>query len=167
MEGDRLQVGGMFFWEVWGSNGRPLRAGAFRNGILQAGINSLLDTFFRYGTAPAAFYLGIIDDSGYTALASDDTMASHSGWIEVTNYTAATRPAWGPEAAAAGLLTATAPCSFVMNASKTAKGLFVCTESTKGGSTGTLWAHGLFETEQVLQSTETLKCYYELLARSG
>jgi len=164
---DSLSLGGTWTWYIYTKHGNVRDMGEFPNGILTAGLNALLEAFFREGTQPAAFYGGIIDSTDYTALALGDTMAVHAGWTEVTDYSSATRPVWTPGAPASGLLTAPDAMEFTMSSSQTAKGLLLCTDSTKGGTAGTLWAHGLFDTEQVLQASETLKCYYELEALNG
>ena len=163
----RLAIGGRFHWQALTRDGRLRARGSFPNAITTLGINGLLDSYFRGEAAPAGFYLGVIDATDYTGLASNDTLASHAGWVELTDYDEAARPAWTPGAAASGLLTAPTACEFTVSAAVTAKGLLVATDDTKGGTTGVLWAHGLFDTEQVFQVGETLRCYYELLARSG
>ena len=162
-----LLIGGMWSWDIWTPEGDLKAQGQFSNGILTVGLNALLEAYFREGTQPAAFYAGLIDETDYTTLAISDTMAVHAGWTEITDYSSATRPVWSPGAPASGLMTAPSAMEFTMSSSQTAKGLFMCTDSVKGGTDGTLWAHGLFDTEQLLQASETLKCYYEIEALNG
>ena len=67
---------------------------SFHNDITNAGKNALLDSFFRNQTQPAAWYFGLVDNSGFSAFAAGDTMSSHSGWTEFTTYSDSTRVAW-------------------------------------------------------------------------
>lgn len=72
-----------------------------------------------------------------------DTMASKS-FNEATPYSNATRPAWTRNgAAAAGAMSNSASkASFAVNATGRAFGAFMATNSTKGGTTGTLYGGG-------------------------
>ncbi len=91
-------------------------------------------------------YIGLIGETGYdedVGLSADDTMASHAGWAELTDYDEATRPQWSYGTAANKLLTADA-VTMTFNASVTVKGYFITTDSTKGGSSGTLLVTRLF-----------------------
>lgn len=167
MRGNGLQVTGRWRWEIWTPGGDCRKLGQFHNGIVTVGINALLDAYFNAGTQPAGFYVGPIDDDDYDELSADDTMASHAGWTEMTDYSEATRPAWDPSAAASGLLVASSASEITLSAGKTLKGLFLTSDNTKGGTAGTLWATGLFDVVQVMQASEVFKCYYELEARAG
>lgn len=135
---------------------------AFNNGIVDVGMNKLLDVFFRNQTQIAAFYVGLIDNASYSALAAGDTMGSHGGWIENNDYDEAARVTWSPGAAASRLIVNSSAMEFTMNATKTIKGAFVTSVSTKTGNTGTLWATGLFGTAKSVVATDVLRATYQL-----
>ncbi len=112
--------------------------------------------------ASTSWYIGLISNSGYSALAAGDTMSSHSGWTEATGYTQSTRVAWGPGASSSQTTTNASPATFDMNATATIKGIFVNSNSTKSGTTGTLWATGLFTADVPVNNGDQLKVTYSV-----
>ncbi len=130
------------------------------NGIVDVGMVALLDSFFRNQTQPAAWYIGIIDNSGYTALANADTMSSHAGWNEFTTYSQGTRPAWTTVAAASRAISNTTTTDFSITGSGTLKGIFITSNSTKAGTTGTLWSTATFASNVAVSNGDTLKITY-------
>lgn len=138
----------------------------FPNDITNQGKNSLFEVYFHDGTqiAAASWYVGLISNSGYSALAAADTMASHAGWAEFTGYSQATRVAWGPGTAASQSITNASPATFDINASGTVKGVFIVSQSTKGGTTGTLWATALFTADVPVSNGDQLRGTYTVSA---
>ena len=137
----------------------------FNNGIVDVGLNHILETEFHSGTQITTWYIGLIDNDSYSTLANADVMSSHAGWIENSDYTAANRPAWGAGTAATRQVTNASTVDFAINATKTIKGLFIVGgtgASTKGGTTGTLWSTGLFGTAVACNSGDTLKVTYTI-----
>lgn len=146
--------------------GRVLQKYTFKNDITNQGKNSLFEIMFHDGTqiAAASWFIGLISNSGYSALAAADTMASHAGWTEFTGYSQSTRVAWGPGAAASQSITNASPATFDVNATGTVKGIFVVSNSTKGGTTGTLWATALFSADVPVASGDQLRVTYTVSA---
>lgn len=143
----------------------PIWEVAFPNGITDAGIQYLLEVGFRDGDAPdpaqiAPWYAGLIDDSSFTGVAAGDTMASHSGWIEATQYSESDRQTLAFGAVAARAITA--QVAFTMSSTKTLRGIFVTSVSTKSDNTGTLWSTALFGTPPTVVSGNVLTCNYSL-----
>jgi hypothetical protein len=134
----------------------------FFNGITTAGINNLFNVYFGATSKAAAWYMGLIGSSGYSALAAADTMSSHGGWTEEhTNYSQATRPQWTPASASGASVSNSSSVDFTITGSVTVKGIFLVDNSTKNGSTGTLWATALFTSgDQALVNGQTLKVTY-------
>ncbi len=132
------------------------------NDITNEGKNEILDIMFSDGSqiAASSWYIGLISSSGYSALAAADTMASHSGWTEFTGYSQATRVAWGPGSPASQSITNASPATFDINASGTLKGIFVTSNSTKSGTTGKLWATGLFSADVPVTNGDQMKITY-------
>ena len=162
-----LRVAGAFRWLRYASSGDIIAFGRFKNGVTNTALNTLLDSFFRNTAPPTTWYLGLIDNASFSALAGADTMASHAGWLESTTYTEATRPQWVAAAAAGQVLTNPVAAAFTTNAAATLKGLFLTSNNTKAGTTGTLWCTGLFDATQSLQAGEAIKVFYDLEAREG
>lgn len=136
------------------------------NDITNEGKNTIFEVFFHDGTqiASSSWFIGLISNSGFSALAAADTMASHSGWTEFTGYSQSTRVAWGPGAAASQSITNSTPATFDINASGTVKGIFVTSNSTKSGTTGKLWATALFSADVPVNNGDQLKVTYTVSA---
>ncbi len=136
----------------------------FPNGIVNEGKNKIFDVMFNSATPITTWYIGLISLSGYSALADADTIASHAGWTEFTGYTQANRVTWGSGASASQVITNATPATFDMNATGTVKGIFIVSNNTKGGTTGTLWATALFTADVPVVSGDQLKITYTLNA---
>lgn len=136
------------------------------NDITNVGKNKIFDVMFNDGTPIAnnSWFIGLISLASYTALAAGDTMSSHSGWTEFTNYTQSTRVAWGSGAASGQSVTNASPATFDLNNSGTVKGVFITSVSTKSGTTGTLWATALFGADVPVTNGDQLKITYTVSA---
>ena len=137
----------------------------FPNGITNEGIHYLLEVGFRSDDAMpvaqlAPWYAGLIDNAGFTGVNATDVMNSHTGWSEATQYDETNRQTLAFPAASSRSITA--EVSFTMNASKTIEGIFVTSDNTKGGTTGTLWSTAPFASAPSLVSGNVLTANYTL-----
>lgn len=130
------------------------------NGIVDEGLNKLLDVMFHATTQLTTWYMSLIDNTGFTALAAADTLASHAGWTEFTSYDEATRPEWTEGAAASKSIASSAASVFTINATGTIKGGFIASDNTKGGTTGTLWATSAFASTYPVEDNDVLNISY-------
>jgi hypothetical protein len=130
------------------------------NGIVDVGMNHILETEFHAGSQSSTWYIGLVDNAGWTAFSNSDTMSSHSGWSESTAYSQGTRPQWTAGTASSRQITNASTVDFSINASATLKGIFVVDNSTKGGTSGTLWATAAFSSTVSVGSGDTLKITY-------
>lgn len=162
---DFLQPRGRFKVEHL-RNGEVIGEYEFNNDITNEGKNTLFEVMFHDGTqiASSAWCIGLISNSGYSALAAADVMASHAGWTEATGYTQSTRVAWGPGAAASQSITNSSPATFDLNATATIKGIFITSQNTKSGTTGKLWATALFGADVPVTSGDQLRVTYTVSA---
>lgn len=131
-----------------------------RNLVTRVGAADMLDKYFAGSAYTAAWYLGLIGATSYTSgPAKTDTSASHGGWTESTAYSQGARPTLAFNAAGTGSdnvdKAASSASTFSINGSDTIKGCFVITNSTKGGSTGTLYSAGTF-TDRIVVNGDTL-----------
>ena len=136
----------------------------FPNGITNVGKNSLLGVYFHADTQISTWYVGLVDNAGFSAFAAADTMSSHAGWTESTAYSEATRNEWTEDAAASQSITNSTALTFTMNGTATIKGIFVVSNSTKGGTTGTLWSTAAFASTVAVNSGDLLKVTYTVSA---
>jgi len=177
---NQLQPRGKFVVEHF-RDGRKIGHYEFPNGITNEGKNKLLDVMFHGVSAVTTWWLGMISNSGYTALAATDVYANignGNGWSEFTDYTDAgnggsssTRPEWTEGAASGQAITNGSPVIFDITGSGTVKGLFlvggVSNAHNKSDHTsgGTLWATALFGTGDVpVNATDQLKVTYTVSA---
>lgn len=172
---------GHFNVEHW-RDGNLLAIYAFDNGITNEGKDLLLNVMFHATTAITPWYLGLIDNSGYTALAVgdiyDNINQAGNGWDEFASYTdannsnsATTRPEWQENAAATQSITNSTVSIFNVTASGTVKGIFACggaNAQTKSDHTATgnyLWATALFNSGDVpVNNGDQLKVTYSVSA---
>lgn len=174
-------VSGRFVVQHWRA-GRRINEYHFNNGIVNEGKDKLLDVMFDGATQITAWYLGLIDNSGFTALANDDTYddidQAGNGWDEFKNYTdgnnmdnTTTRPEWGPDPASAQSITNSTVAVYNITGSGTVKGVFGvgggAAPQTKGdhAAGSTLWATALFTSGDVtVASSDQLKVTYTVSA---
>lgn len=132
------------------------------NLVVNAGLTYLEGVALLTTTqiALSSWFAGITATAPTVAAA--DTMASHAGWTENTSYSQATRPAWAGVAGAAGVSTNSAsPAVFGANATSTAGGVFLTSNSSKGGTTGTLFSAVAFTGgDRSLLNGDTLNVTY-------
>lgn len=145
-------------------DGKEIGVYDVKNLVVNQGKNDILETYFHDGTqiAASSWYMGLISSSGYSAIAAGDTAASHSGWTEATGYSESTRQSWGQGAAASQSITNSSPVTFSINATATIKGAFIISNSTKGGTSGKLWAAALFSADVPVNNGDQLKVTYTL-----
>lgn len=176
-----LKLKGRYVVEHW-RNGHRINEYHFANDITNEGKNALFNVFFHGSTQITAWYIGLIDNTGYSALAATDTYddinQAANGWDEFTNYTdannsdnATTRPAWPEDAASGQSITNSTVAIYDITASGTVKGLFVVGGSTASQTKSdheagaTLWSTALFGSGDVtVQSGDQLKVTYTVSA---
>ena len=133
------------------------------NGIVDAGLNHILDTEFHGGSQVATWYIGLVDNAGWSAFADADTLSSHAGWAENTDYTEAARVEWTEGAASSRAMTNAVTCDFSINASGNLKGIFISSNNVKRtGNTGTLWSTAAFSSVVATANGDTLKVTYTI-----
>jgi hypothetical protein len=133
-----------------------------KNGIVDVGINSLLDVTFRAQTPITAWYMGLVDNAGFSAFANADTMSSHAGWAEATIYSESVRQTWSPAAASGRAIANSTAVEFSINGTGVIKGIFLTSVSTKSGTTGTLWATAAFTSTVSVTNGDVLKVTYTI-----
>jgi hypothetical protein len=174
----KLGLKGRYVVEHW-RDGKRINEYHFDNGIVDEAKNKLLDVMFDEGTPIATWYLGLIDNAGYSALADDDTYddvnQAGNGWDEFQAYevssNATNRSVWVTDAASGQSVTNSTVAVFDITGTATVKGLFCCGGVAncllKGDhdAGGTLWATALFGSGDVaVQNGDQLKVTYTVSA---
>jgi hypothetical protein len=179
--GDQLEPRGRFVVEHF-RKGVKIGEYEFPNGITNEGKNKLLGVMFHGVSAITTWWIGMIDNTGYTALAAGDTYAQingSNGWDEFTDYTdpansdsGTTRPEWTEGAAASQAITNASPVVFDITDSGTVKGLFLVGGAANAqnkddheAAGAVLWATALFNTGDVaVNADDQLKVTYTVSA---
>lgn len=161
--------------------GKRINEYVFPNGIVDEGKNKLLDVMFHAVAAISTWYIGLIDLTGYSALADDDTYddinQTGNGWDEFASYTDAnnggsgtTRPEWQEDGASGQSITNSTTSIYDITANGTVKGIFVAGGANAQAKSdheagNTLWATALFGSGDVsVLNGDQLKITYTVSA---
>jgi hypothetical protein len=161
---EQLELQGRFYLECFSPGGRKLWGLLADNAPVTVGLTDLLSVGFAGGTQKAAWFCGLIDNAGFTAISSGDTLASHAGWSELASYSG-NRPQWAPLQASGALVANTTAMEFVFSAACTVRGLFIC--SVSSGTGGVLWAAARLSAARAFQAGQSLRATYTLRAAGG
>lgn len=121
---------------------RPLWVEEVPNLVVMAGLTDSLDKHFKGSAYTAAWYVGLV--SGTPTFAEGNTMASHSGWVEVVPYAGA-RPTLTLGTVVSGSVDNSASkATYTINATMVVGGAFVVTLPTAGQTSGTIYGGAAF-----------------------
>lgn len=116
------------------------------NLVVNVGLQYMAGTALTSTAQITTWFLGLITGPGVTTSATD-TIAS-KGWTEFTGYSNSTRVAPTLTAATNAnpsvVTNSGTPANFNINTSGTVGGAFLVSNSTKGGTTGTLFSEKAF-----------------------
>jgi len=132
-----------------------------KNLITTAGLNHILDTQFHASTQVTTWYIGL---KGAGTPVAADTMASHSSWSEITDYSG-NRNAWTEGAASSGSMTNSSSVDFSVTGTATVAGAFLNTAAT--GTAGTLYGVVDFSSSRAVISGDTLQVTVTVTAASA
>jgi hypothetical protein len=136
-------------------NGKVKWTEKCENLITTAGANDALTQYLKGSAYTAAWYVGLYKGTGTLNVA--DTMASHAGWTDSTDFSNANRPTWTGGTASAGSIDNSASAAvFNINATATILGAYLVNNNTKGGTTGTLYGIAAFAASRAVVSGDTL-----------
>lgn len=135
------------------------------------GLNDILTQYFKGSTYTASWFVGLINNAGFSALAAGDTAAQiggSNGWAEATTYSNSTRPTLTLGSASAGSIDNTASKAvFNINGTVTIYGAFVVSNSTKGGTSGKIYGEAAFASTRSLTNGDTLTVTVTLTAATA
>ena len=151
------------------------------NLVNAVGKQLMLDTLLK-GSAYTVVgpFLGLISGASPTFTAAD-TMTSHGGWTEFTNYTVGGSAVRGTAVFASATSTGTTPSNVTTSAAAaitytitgaggTVGGCFLVTgsgaSSTQGNTSGTLYSAGAFTTAKITTAGDTVSVTYSTTATS-
>lgn len=110
------------------------------NLITNEGLDYVLSGGLDGGTQITSWFVGLTDDA--PTVDATDTLASHAGWVEVTDYTG-NRQTWtGGTVSSQSVDNSASPASFSITGTATVGGAFLA--SVNSGTSGTLYSVGAF-----------------------
>ncbi len=152
--------GARFYHQTKSGKRKQFDEDIFKNIVVNAGRDHLLDVTLSGGTQDTAWHVGLTD--GTPTVAVGDVEGTHAGWVEVVAYSEGTRQAWTDGGVSSQSVdNSGSPATFSINGSTTVGGAFLSQDNTKGdaspvGST-ILYAAGAFSGgDRALQNTDSL-----------
>lgn len=166
MFNETAKAGGVFTVQCIGEDGNLKWETQFPNLVVNEGLQDMNNKYFKGSGYTAAWYMGLITGPGSsTVFSANDTLASHAGWTEFTNYSGGVRPqiTFGtPTTADPSVATnSSSPTSFSISSSGgVVAGAFVC--SATSGTSGVLFSAADFESpgDRTVVSGDTLNVTY-------
>lgn len=179
---ETVGVEGYYHVECRDKDGNLKWSESFPNLVNAVGKELMLDTLLRTsGTyTTVGPFLGLISGASPTFAASD-TMASHGGWTEFTNYTVGGSPVRGTAVFSASTSTGSSPSNVTTCAASaitytitggggTVGGCFLVTgsgaSSTQSNTSGVLYSAGAFGVAKVTTAGDTVSVTYSTTATS-
>ena len=166
---EQVSVTGRYDVKCLDADGNLKWEDSIQNLVVNVGKANILSVYLGADTQTTTWYMGLVDNTGYTAYNAADTMSSHTGWSESVAYSNSTRPTvtfgtatasgGGAGSAGTGSIVSTA-VTFTINASATILGAFLTTDSAKSGTTGTLYSAGSFASSRAVISGDSLLVTY-------
>lgn len=148
------------------------------NLVTTAGLNDLLTKYLKGSSYTAAWYVGLIHNTDFGALDAGDTAAkittstpsapTTNDWKETTSYDESVRQTLTLGTASGGSINNTASKAvFTISASLTVYGGFLISDSTKGGTSGTLFGEAAFASPRAVVDDDTITVSVTITATSA
>ena len=166
--GETASAKGVYHMQCFDKDGNLKWEAECPNLVVNGGLQYMNAKYFQGSSYTAAWYIGLYGAGASNNPAAGDTMSSHAGWTEVVPYSQSTRPACSfatPTTANPSVATNSAsPAVYSINATSTVGGAFLTSNSTKSGTTGTLYSASDFTTpgDRSVVSGDTLNVTYTL-----
>lgn len=148
---EQIQITGRYDVKCLDAEGNVKWEDTIKNLVVTVGKNDLLDKYFAGSAYTAAWYMGLVDNTSFSAYAPGDILSSHTGWREFLSYTISgsstnrATPTWSAASAGSKATTAT---TFTITGSGTVLGALMCTtqarNSATDGGAGILYSAGSF-----------------------
>ena len=142
--GEEAKATGVYHIECHDKDGNLKWSADSKNLVVNAGLAYMAGTALTSVAQITTWYIGLYGAGASNTPAAGDTMASHAGWTEVTDYSNATRVAatfvTATTANPSVVTNAASPATFNINATSTVGGAFLTSGSAKNGTTGTLFS---------------------------
>ena len=142
-----MMAGGVYHVQCFDKDGNLKWEDKAHNLVVNQGLKDMNDKYFSGAAYTAAWYLGLVTGPGSgTTFAAGDTLASHAGWTEFTNYSGNRGAVTFGAATTAdpSVITNPAPVQFtITGAGGTVAGAFLASVAT--GTSGILFSESDFQ----------------------
>lgn len=159
------KAGGVYHIQCLDKDGNVKWEDSTHNLVVNEGLQSMNTQYFKGSAYTAAFFLGLVTGPGSgTTYAAADTLASHAGWTEFSNYSGARKAVTFGTATTAdpSVISNSASVSqfTISGAGGTVAGAFLCTVSS--GTSGVLFSEADFQSpgDRVVVAGDTLNVTY-------
>ena len=159
-----VAAGGVYTVQCFDKDGNLKWEDKAHNLVVNQGLKDMNDKYFSGAAYTAAWYLGLVTGPGSgTTFAVGDTLASHAGWTEFTNYSGNRKAVTFGAATTAdpSVITNPSPVQFtVTGAGGTVAGAFLASVAT--GTSGILFSESDFQSpgDRVVVAGDVLNATY-------
>lgn len=159
--------GGTFHFECYDKDGNLKWKDSAKNLVTNQGLQDMNNKYFKGSAYTAAWYLGLVNASPSPTYAAGDTMASHAGWVETTDYSGTDRATVNfgtPTTADPSVIDNDASqASFTITGTVTVAGAFLTATQDNTTNTGVLFSVASFEApgDRSVVNGDTLLVKYE------
>jgi len=160
-----MMAGGVYHVQCFDKDGNLKWEDKAPNLVVNQGLKDMNDKYFSGAAYTAAWYLGLVTGPGSgTTFAAGDTLASHAGWTEFTNYSGNRGAVTFGAATTAdpSVITNPSPVQFtITGAGGTVAGAFLSSVPT--GTSGILFSESDFQSpgDRVVVSGDVLNVTYQ------
>lgn len=161
----RTMAGGVYHVQCFDKDGNLKWEDKAHNLVVNQGLKDMNDKYFSGAAYTASWYLGLITGPGAsTTYTATDTLASHAGWTEFTNYSGNRGAITFGAATLAdpSVITNPAPVQFtITGAGGTVAGAFLASVAT--GTSGILFSESDFQApgDRAVVSGDVLNVTYQ------
>ena len=146
---DKALATGKYVVECFDKDGNLKWVAESKNLVVNVGLQYMAGVALTSTAQITSWYVGLYGAAASNDPAAGDTMASHAGWTEVTDYSEANRVtatfAAATNANPSVVTNSANKAVFSINGSTTVGGAFLTSNNTKGGTTGTLFSAADFQ----------------------
>lgn len=159
------KAGGVYHVQCLDKDGNLKWEDSMNNLVVNQGLQDMTTDYFKGVAYTASFFLGLVTGPGSgTTYAAADTLASHAGWTEFTNYSGSRKAVTFGTATTADpsvISNSASPSSFTISgAGGVVAGAFLCTVAS--GTSGILFSEADFQSpgDRTVVSGDTLNVTY-------
>lgn len=144
---ENAEAHGVFTVTCYDENGNQKWVQIAPNLVVNTGLQDMNTQYFTGSTYTAAWYIGLINgNAASTTYSGGDTLASHAGWVENSDYSGNRKAVtFGASTLSniSNINNASSVASFTMNATANIAGAFLC--NVASGTSGLLFSAADFQ----------------------